>query len=254
MTRGPAGDFDYEAHGGGYAQQRRADPRIAALIHAALGDARTVVNVGAGAGSYEPIDRHVLAIEPSAKMRAQRPPSLAPAVNAVAEALPLDDRSVDAAMAILTVHQWRDVDRGLRELRRVARGPVVVLTFDGDVLHRFWLADYVPTIIEAERPRFPSMDAIRARIGARCEVSEVAIPIDCTDGFTEAFYARPERFLDNAVRGAQSVWRFLPPGDEARAIERLAADLASGAWDALHGTFRTQPTFKGSLRLLVGWP
>ena len=132
MTRLSTGDFDYDALGSGYARQRRTDPRIAALVHAALGPARTVLNVGAGAGSYEPADRHVIAIEPSAAMRAQRPAHLTPAIHGVAEKLPLDDKSVDAAMATLTVHQWGDLEKGLGELVRVTRGPIVVLTFDGE--------------------------------------------------------------------------------------------------------------------------
>src|SRR6185503_6548509 len=165
MPRLSTGDFDYDAHGQGYARQRRADPRIAALVHAALGPARTVVNVGAGAGSYEPEDRHVIAIEPSKAMRAQRPARLSPAIDAVAENLPLDDDSVDAAMAMITIHQWTDAERGLAELRRVARGPVVVLTFDGEALDRFWLADYAPELIAAERSRFPSIASIRAALG-----------------------------------------------------------------------------------------
>src|SRR6201991_1457582 len=122
-TGRPAGDFDYEAHGKGYAQQRRTDPRIAAMVHGALGEARTVLNVGAGAGSYEPYDRYVLAVEPSASMRAPRPPHLVPAIQGIAEALPFDDQSVDAAMALVTVHQWADLGKGLAELRRVTRGP-----------------------------------------------------------------------------------------------------------------------------------
>ncbi len=144
-----AGDFDYESGGTGYAVHRRTDPRIAALVHAALGDARTVVNVGAGAGSYEPIDRDVTAVEPSEAMRRQRPAHLAPAVDAVAEALPFPDGSFDAAMAMVTIHQWPDAERGLRELRRVSRGPVVILTFDGDALDEFWLAEYAPELIAA---------------------------------------------------------------------------------------------------------
>src|ERR1700761_1260829 len=131
MAKLSTGDFDYDAHGQGYARQRRADPRIAALVHAALGPARTVLNVGAGAGSYEPEDRHVIAIEPSAAMRVQRPAHLSPAIHGIAETLPLDDRSVDAAMAMVTVHQWGDLEAGLAELVRVTRGPIVVMTFDG---------------------------------------------------------------------------------------------------------------------------
>jgi SAM-dependent methyltransferase len=133
----PAGDFDYEQHGTGYATVRRPDARIEALVTAALGDSRTVINIGAGAGSYEPQDRYVLAVEPSATMRAQRPVGAAPALDAAAEHLPFDDDSFEAAMAVMTIHQWNDVDQGLREMRRVSRGPVVVLTLDAPALREF---------------------------------------------------------------------------------------------------------------------
>jgi SAM-dependent methyltransferase len=246
----PAGDHDYERRGRNYSAVRQPDPRIEAQLHAALGDARTVVNVGAGAGSYEPRDRHVIAIEPSASMRAQRGPGRVPAIDATAERLPLDDDSVDAAMASVTVHQWSDPEAGLRELRRVARGPVVVLTFDGDALDRFWLAEYAPELIEAERKRYPGIDRICELLGG-ARVEEVPIPIDCTDGFTEAFYARPEAFLDPEVRSAQSAWAFVEDGAEERAVERLRADLESGAWERRFGALREQPTFAGSLRLIV---
>lgn len=246
-----AGDFDYDALGPVYTSQRRPDPRIASMIHAALGDARTVLNVGAGAGSYEPLDRYVLAVEPSPTMRAQRPPHLVPAIDAVAETLPFDDRSVDAAMAVLTVHQWADRRKGLSELRRVSRGPVVVVAFDPDAIHRFWLHDYIPEIAQAERRRDPSMADICAGLGGTADVRPVPIPIDCTDGFTEAYYARPERFLDPAVRRCQSVWAFVPAVAEERAVERLARDLASGEWDRRYGPWRTRPVFEGALRLIV---
>jgi hypothetical protein len=165
MNARTAGDFDYDAGGGGYAAARRTDPRIAALVHAALGPARSVLNVGAGAGSYEPEDRAVTAVEPSASMRAQRPAHLGPAIDATAEHLPFAQASFDAAMAMVTVHQWADPDQGLRELRRVSRGPVVVLTFDGDALDLLWLADYVPELISAERRRYPAIRHIREVLG-----------------------------------------------------------------------------------------
>jgi SAM-dependent methyltransferase len=254
MTRTLAGDFDYDTHGQGYARRRRPDPRIAALIHAALGDARTVLNVGAGAGSYEPDDRYVLAVEPSAAMRAQRPPGAAPAVSAAAEQLPVDDDSFGAVMATVTVHQWRDPAGGLAELRRVARGPVVVLTFDGDELERLWLAAYAPELIVAERRRYPPVPMIAEAIGRTTEVLEVPIPIDCVDGFTEAYYARPEAFLDPRVRAAQSAWGFVSPEATHRTVEELRSDLATGEWERRYGRLRTQPEFLGSLRLLVGRP
>ena len=248
------GDFDYDAHGQGYARIRRPDPRIEAQIHAALGDARTVLNVGAGAGSYEPSDRHVVAIEPSAVMRAQRPRDRAPAVAAFAEALPLDDGAVDAAMALMTVHQWSDLPKGLSELRRVSAGPVLVMAADQEALGRFWLNDYAPELFEAKRRRYPPIAEIVRHIGAAAEIRTILIPLDCTDGLASAFYGRPESFLDPAVRAAQSSWRFVPEGVEERFVAALTADLASGRWDDRYGRLRTQPTFAGALRLVIGWP
>ncbi len=246
-----AGDYDYERGGRTYATKRRTDPRIAAQVHAALGTARTVLNVGAGAGSYEPSDRYVVALEPSAAMRAQRPVDAVPAVHGVAEHLPFDDRSFDASMATVTVHQWPDMHAGLREMRRVTRGPVVVLTFDGDALDRFWLADYVPELIEAERRRYPALDRIGEVLGSGYAVHRVPIPRDCLDGFTEAYFARPEAFLHEATRRSQSAWGFVDDGVEERFVEHLRGDLATGAWDRRYGYLRDQPTFDGALRLVV---
>ncbi|MGC3993918.1 MAG: methyltransferase domain-containing protein [Propionicimonas sp.] len=250
----PAGDVDYEATGVGYAGRRRPDPRIAALVHAALGDARTVVNVGAGAGSYEPADRDVVAVEPSAQMRAQRPHGSAPVVDATAENLPFPDGAFEAAMATVTIHQWRDPAAGLRELRRVSSGPVVVLTFDPAAVPEWWLDEYVPELFAAEAARYPTIDAVCTALGGVTSVARVLIPLDCTDGFTEAFYGRPEAFLDPAVRAAQSAWNFADPPTIAAGLDRLAADLASGAWDARHGHLRSQPWFHGAVRLVVAVP
>jgi hypothetical protein len=250
-STGPAGDFDYESGGDGYSRRRRTDPRIATMVHAALGDARTVINVGAGAGSYEPTDRYVVAVEPSAAMRSQRPAHLAPAVDATAESLPFDDDAFEAAMAMVTVHQWSHPDTGLREMRRVSRGPVVVLTFDGDALDRLWLASYVPELMAAERRRYPAIERIRRVLGGTTTVTPVPVPIDCADGFTEAFYARPERFLDPDVRRSQSAWGFVDPEVADRAMARLRSDLDSGAWDRAYGSLRREPEFVGALRLLT---
>lgn len=254
MRQGSAGDFDYEQGGGGYAQQRRPDPRIAAYVHAALGDATSVINVGAGAGSYEPTDRRVTAVEPSASMRAQRPVQLSPAIDASAEKLPFPDKSFDAAMAMVTLHQWQDVDRGLRELRRVSRGPVVILTFDGDALDLLWLADYSPELVTAESRRYPKLNHIRQVLGGTSKIAPVPVPIDCVDGFTEAYYARPERFLDPSVRAAQSAWGFVERRDVDRAMSRLKADLDSGEWERKYGYMRSRPQFVGSLRLVTAHP
>jgi SAM-dependent methyltransferase len=252
VREAPAGDFDYETHGSGYAVRRQPDARIAAIVHSALGDARTVINVGAGAGSYEPTDRHVVAVEPSAAMRTQRPPHLAPALDGTAERLPFDDDSFDAAMATITIHQWRDLDGGLRELRRVSRGPVAILTFDADALLDFWLNEYVPEVIATERDRFPAIDHVVAVLDGEVEVIAVPVPVDCTDGFGEAYYARPEAFLDDEVRAAQSGWVLTGgAGAVARGVARLADDLAAGRWDERHGHLRNQAERVGAVRLIV---
>jgi len=250
----PAGDFDYERNGRGYAVRRRPDPRIAALIHRALGDARTVLNVGAGAGSYEPDDRYVVAVEPSAAMRAQRPPDRVPAIDATAERLPFDDDSFDAVMAMVTIHQWSDPDTGLLEMRRVSRGVVAILTFDAPALQDFWLCDYVPEVIAVEQQRFPAISRIVHTLGGSAEVTPVPIPHDCTDGFGEAYYARPEAFLDADVRAAQSGWVLADADAVRRGVDKLAADLSSGAWDERNGALRQQPERIGAVRLIIARP
>jgi SAM-dependent methyltransferase len=244
---------DYELHGRTYASHRRADPRIAARVHAALGDARTVVNVGAGAGSYEPEDRWLLAVEPSSTMRAQRAPGAAPAIDAHAESLPLDDDSVDAAMACVTIHHWDPLEAGLAELRRVARGPVVVFTFDLDALPE-WQLRFLAEGIELERPRFRSVEEVASALGGRTRIERVPTPGDCSDGFFEAFWSRPEALLDPEVRAAQSMWALLGDGVEERIVTRLSDALASGEWDARYGELRGRDSFDGSLRLIVSEP
>jgi SAM-dependent methyltransferase len=187
-------------------------------------------------------------------MRAQRPPELVPAIDAVAEALPFPDNWFDAAMATATIHQWRDLDQGLSELRRVSRGPVVIVAFDGPSLHRLWLAEYMPELIAAEAARYPEIEHVREVLGGTSLVSAVPIPLDCVDGFGEAFYGRPEQMLDPAVRQAQSGWGFVDPEQAERSVERLRAALESGEWDRKHGALRTQPEYLGSLRLIVANP
>jgi SAM-dependent methyltransferase len=244
---------DYERHGRTYAQHRRADPRIAACIHAALGEARTVLNVGAGTGSYEPRDRWVLAVEPSATMRAQRPAGAAPAIAARAEALPLDDGAVDAAMACVTIHHWASPQVGLAELRRVSRGAVVIFTFELSGLPA-WQREFLREGLALEQPRFPAIEDIASALGGRTRVQRIPTPGDCIDGFFEAYWRRPEGLLDPAVRGAQSMWPLLAPGVEQRIVERLTAALESGAWDAEHGHLREQSEFDGALRLVISEP
>ena len=211
------------------------------------------MNVGAGAGSYEPEDRWVLAVEPSATMRAQRPPGAAPAIAATAEHLPLDDDSVDAAMACVTIHHWRPPETGLAEMRRVARGPVVVFTFDLAALPA-WQREHLREGLALEGPRFPTVDAVAAALGGRIRIERIPTPADCRDGFFEAFWNRPEMLLDPAVRASQSFWTLQPEGMEQRIVERLAADLDSGAWDAEHGHLRDMDAYDGSLRLVISEP
>ncbi len=248
------GDFDYESGNGGYGRRRKTEPRIASRVHAALANARTVVNVGAGTGSYEPDDRRVVAVEPSASMRSGRSALSAPVVNARAERLPFEDNCFDASMAMVTVHQWSEPEAGLRELRRVSRGAVVVLTFDGEALDTLWLSDYAPELIAAERLRYPPIEYICAVLGGVTTVTPVPVPFDCVDSFTEAFYGRPEAFLQPEVRRSQSAWGFVDSRTEDRSVEKLRSDLASGAWDRKYGALRGQKEFVGALRLVVAGP
>ncbi len=245
--------MDYDRHGRTYARHRRADPRIEARVHAALGDAATVLNVGAGTGSYEPRDRWLLAVEPSATMRANRPPGAAPVLAAAAEDLPFDDGGFEAAMACITVHHWSPRAAGLAELRRVSRGPVVVLTFDLEALPA-WQRQHLREGLAIERPRFGTPGEIAAELGGRTRIESIPTPADCDDGFFEAYWSRPEALLDPEVRASQSLWELLDDGVEERIVARLAAALESGEWDAEHGHLRTQEKFDGSLRLIVSEP
>ncbi|MFB7664670.1 class I SAM-dependent methyltransferase [Kitasatospora sp. NPDC056138] len=251
---GSAGDADYGTIGTGYADYRQPDRRIAAIIAEALGDARTVVNVGAGAGSYESTTLRVTAVEPSASMRDQRPAHLPPAVDAVAEHLPFADDEFDAAMTTFSVHQWSDVRAGLREMRRVARGPVVVLTCDPALVRDFWLHEYAPLVLDTEARRYPAVQDITEALGGHVTVRPVPIPADCTDGFNEAYYARPERLLDPGARQACSAWSFVDPVLGEQYTDLLRRDLLSGAWDERHGHLRRQPHLDGSLVLIRAVP
>lgn len=241
----------YDAIGGAYPATRRTEPRIAARLWDALGDARTVLNVGAGTGSYEPADRDVTAVEPSAVMRGQRPAGAAPCVAAAAESLPFEDRSFDVAMAVSTVHHWRDPMAGLREMRRVARR-VVVLTFDTDEpgwQDRFWLTrDYLPEFVTV-LAGFPSLARMAGAIGARAE--PVPVPWDCADGLFEAYWRRPEGYLEERVRRAMSVWTRVGPRAEERAVRSLRDDLDSGRWAERNGDLAGLDAADLGLRLLI---
>ena len=251
-----AAPFRYEQIGHGYARMRREDPRIARVIHAALGDARTVINIGAGAGSYEPRDRHVIAIEPSDVMSAQRPAELPPAVRAAAGDLPLRDQSVDAAMAVLTVHHWDGQQAsGVREMRRVARDAVVIVTFDAEVSSRWWLtAEYLPEVADLDRRIMPSAAALADWLGGSTRVETIPIPRDTPDWTLASFWAHPERVLDERARNATSGFARMDGAVIDRVVRTLSRDLRTGAWDRRHGHLRGLEAFDAGMRLIVNAP
>lgn len=247
---GPTEAPAYDRMGLDYSRVRRADPRIAARIQAALGDARSVLNVGAGAGSYEPEDREVIAVEPSPVMIAQRPATAAPAIQAMAEELPLADDCVDATMGVLTMQHWSDVARGLEEVRRVTRDRVVFLTLDVEAMGEMWLVcDYLPEIAEHDRSAFPSLDFLADALpGLRVEL--VPVPVDCTDGFSIGLWARPEVHLDPRVRQAASIWHRLPAPVVERGLADLRRDIESGEWERRNGYLRELDELDVGIRLV----
>jgi SAM-dependent methyltransferase len=246
----------YDRIGRTYAQTRREDPRIAERIDAALGDARTVVNVGAGTGSYEPRDRHVIAIEPSDVMAAQRSAELAPAIQADAGHLPLRDRAVDAAMAILTIHHWdRQQERGVRELRRVSRGPVVILTFDPEISGQMWLmAEYLPEVARLDRQIFPSPERIAGWLGGQTHVETIELARDTPDWMLGSFWAHPKRVLDRQAREATSGFARIDDSIVQRVVDAVKTDLEGGSWDRHHRHLRALDSFDAGLRLITNRP
>lgn len=244
-----AGDR-YDAIGRSYATTRREDPRIAAAIRSALGPGRSVVNVGAGAGSYEPPGRDVVAVEPSVGMLGQRRPGRASAVRGVAEHLPFPDRSFDVAMAVLTVHHWSDPVAGLLEMVRVADRQVV-LFFEPLRTHDFWALRYWPSALQLPTEIDPPGAALLAEHLRVREVRTVLVPHDCRDGFGVAFWARPEAYLDPQVQAGMSWLAMLPEADRRDGTARLAADLESGAWDRQHGHLREQSEYDGGYRIAI---
>jgi SAM-dependent methyltransferase len=240
----------YDQIGATYTATRHPDPRIAAAIVRALGRAATVVNVGAGAGAYEPADRAVVAVEPSSHMIRQRPAGLAPVIQASAEALPFRNDSFDAALALLTLHHWTDWRRGLDELRRVA-ARLVLFTFEPGEVGNFWLTNaYFPELVDLYRGRCPSVADLVHHLGD-CRVDRIAIPHDCADGFLAAYWRRPEAYLDPQVRAGMSGFALLDQHVVARGVARLKADLESGAWEERFGALRRLEAIDVNYRLLV---
>ena len=237
----------YDTIGVNYSELRKPDPRIGRQIEQALGGAKSVLNVGAGAGSYEPAGRQVTALEPSLEMIRQRGPGAAPAIQGSAEALPFADKSFDAAMAVLTVHHWSDQRRGLSEMRRVTRGPIVILTCD-PAFRGFWLADYLPGLVSLDEAQMPRMADYGQWLGP-VEIAAVPIPHDCSDGFLAAYWRRPQAYLDPRVRSAISpFWKL---GDISAALRRLEEDLASGAWAERYGALLDRAGCDCGYRLVV---
>jgi SAM-dependent methyltransferase len=239
----------YDTIGVDYAWLRRPDPRIAAQIDAALGSARTVLNVGAGTGSYEPVDRRVTAIEPSEAMIRQRDPAGPPVIRGSAEQLPFADGSFDAAMAVLTIHHWSDKARGLAEVRRVTRGPIVLLTFD-PAFRGAWLTDYLPELIALYEAVMPSLLDLERWLG---QVSAIPVPVphDCTDGFLYAYWRRPEAYLDARVRSGSSAFWLIDGLDAG--LDRLRDDLANGEWHRRYGDVLSRETLDLGYRLVIAW-
>lgn len=236
----------YDSIGIDYAQFRRPDPRIATAIEAALEAGEAILNVGAGTGAYEPANRKVTAVEASLEMIRQRHPSGAEVIQACAESLPFEDNTFDASMAILTVHHWADKIAGFREMRRVTRGRIVVLTFDPS--HRPWLTDYLPELAVLDDARMPAMSDYERWLGA-IEVTPVPIPHDCNDGFLYAYWRRPEAYLDPHIRsGSSSFWAI---DDAESGLRRLEHDLLTGEWERRYADLLTSDTYDAGYRLLI---
>jgi SAM-dependent methyltransferase len=236
----------YDIIGLNYAELRKPDPRIAAVIQGALGRPETVLNVGAGTGSYEPTDRQVTAVEPSIEMIRKRSPSAAKAIQASADDLPFDDNAFDASMALLTVHHWPDKAVGLRELRRVTRGRIVLLTFDSS--RRPWLTDYLPELASLDEVQFPKMSDYERWLGT-VDVSPVLVPHDCSDGFLYAYWRRPAAYLDARIRSGISSFWAIPNVEEG--LRKLARDLETGVWERRYTELLELDAYDAGYRLVV---
>jgi SAM-dependent methyltransferase len=244
--------FDYDQFGKNYSEIRQEDPSIAQLVYGELADCHTILNVGAGAGSYEPKDKYVLALEPSAEMRKQRnTKGKMPAIIGISDAIPFDNDSFDASMSILSIHHWGNLEKGLSELKRVSKRKILIMTFDPEKLGNSWIAKYFPEIIDVERKRYPNISQLVDFFQCEEKIISVPLPFDCKDGFTEAYYGRPEAFLNKKVREAQSDWGFINEDVEEKIVKKLRDDILSGLWDRLYGEHRHMKEFESALRILV---
>jgi SAM-dependent methyltransferase len=236
----------YDTIGINYSQLRKPDPQIGKLIHAALGDAQTVLNVGAGSGNYEPLDRAVIAIDPSPEMIRKRSPAAAKAIRAVAQHLPFEDKTFDASMAILTIHHWPDKEAGLREMRRVTRGPIVLLTYDPS--HRPWLTDYLPGLIAIDEALMPVISDY-ARWMGEVKIIPVPVPHDCSDGFLYAYWRRPLAYLDPHIRtGSSAFWTLKNVED---GLQKLKRDIETEEWARRYSDLLSLDKYDAGYRLVV---
>ena len=245
-TRGGVMTAKYDSIGINYAELRKPDRRIAKIIESALGSAQTVLNVGAGTGSYEPADRSLIAVEPSREMIRQRSPAAAQAIQASADALPFDDQSFDASLAILTIHHWPDKEAGLREMRRVTRGRIVLLTFDPS--HRPWLTDYLPGLAALDERQMPTMSDYERWLGS-VQITPVLVPHDCSDGFLYAYWRRPAAYLEARIRsGSSSFWAI---SNAEAGLQKLRRDLETGEWERRYAELLTLDEYDAGYRLVV---
>lgn len=236
----------YDTIGINYAELRRPDQRITRIIEGALGSAQTVLNVGAGTGSYEPTDRHLIAVEPSREMIQRRSPAAAEAIQASADDLPFDDKSFDASMAILTIHHWPDKEAGLREMRRVTRGRIVLLTFDPS--HRPWLTNYLPELAALDETQMPTMSDYERWLGS-VQITPVPVPHDCSDGFLYAYWRRPASYFDTYIQsGISSFWAI---SNAEAGLRNLRRDLETGEWERRHAELLTLDEYDAGYRLVV---
>ncbi len=237
----------YDSIGINYSQLRKPDPRIATVIDNALGEAKTVLNVGAGTGSYEPTNREVVALEPSQEMINQRDQSAARAIQGYADDLPFDDNIFDASMAILTIHHWPDKQKGLQEMRRVTRGAIVLLTFDPS--HRgTWLTDYLPELVALDEAQMPAMLDYERWLG-EVEITTLLIPHDCTDGFLYAYWRRPSAYLDARIRAGSSSFWAIENADEG--FRKLAEDIKSGEWERRYADILALDAIDAGYRIVI---
>ncbi len=240
-------DARYDIIGINYSELRKPDPRIALMIDVALGPAETILNVGAGTGSYEPVGRQVTAVEPSSEMIRQRGPMAANAIRAYADDLPFGDKSFDASMAILTVHHWPDKEKGLKEMRRVTRGQIVLLTFDPSY-RGAWLTDYLPELVALDEAQMPRMQDYENWLGS-VKIVPVPIPHDCSDGFLYAYWRRPAAYLDARVRSGISSFWAIKNAEEC--LSRLGEDLKTGEWERCYSKFLSRDTCDLGYRLII---